>query len=194
MITKQNISSIVGGSLLILFGLFVLFGQLFQGWQAWTSYWPVAIIGAGALFFVAAVAGGKSTAALAIPASIITVTGLILLVQALTDYWESWSYAWTLIVIAVGFGNFVMGAYVGNQSARQAGLRTMGFGFLMFVLFGAFFEGLIFTEHNLRWLGQVFLPIGVILTGVYVLLFRSGLLGRKNPDTSGQEEPPTSMQ
>ena len=190
MITKRNNASIVAGSTLILFGLLALFGQLFRGWNIWTNSWPLAIVGAGILFFVAMFLGGKSAAGLAIPASIITAVGLLLFVQDLTDHWESWSYAWTVIVIAVGFGNFVRGAYEENKSARQAGWRTMGFGFLMFVLFGTFFEGLIFSDHNLRWLGQLIFPIALIAIGIYVLLFRSGLLGHNNTEKPEQAEKP----
>ena len=194
MLAKRNNASIVAGSMLVLFGVLALFGQLFRGWNIWTNSWPLAIVGAGILFFVAMLLGGKSAAGLAIPASIITAVGLILFVQNLTNYWESWSYAWTVIVIAVGFGNFVMGTYSENQPARQAGLRTMGFGFVLFVVFGTFFEGLIFTEHNLRWLGQLVFPIALILIGVYVLLFRSGLLGHKNTENSEQAEKPMDRQ
>ena len=186
MIAKRNNASIVVGSMLILFGLLALAGQLLRGWSIWSSSWPLAIVGAGVLFFVAMLLGGKSAAGLAVPASIITTTGLILFVQNLTDYWESWSYAWTIIVIAVGFGNFAMGTFGENQPSRQAGLRTMRFGLLLFTLFGTFFEGLIFTEHNLRWLGQLIFPISLILVGIYVLLFRSDIFNRN--DTANHEQ------
>ena len=190
MITKHNNASIVAGSMLILFGLLALAGQLFRGWTIWSSSWPLAIVGAGVLFFVAMLLGGKSAAGLAAPASIITAVGLILFVQNLTDYWESWSYAWTIIVIAVGFGNFVMGTFGENQASRQAGLRTMRFGLLLFILFGTFFEGLIFTEHNFRWLGQLIFPIALILVGVYVLLFRSNIFNRNNTVNPEEMEKP----
>ena len=193
MLTKRNNASIVAGSMLILFGLLALFGQLFRGWDIWNNAWPLAIVGAGVLFFIAMFLAGKSAAGLAIPASIITTVGLILFVQNLTDYWESWAYAWTLIVIAVGLGNFIMGTYGENQTSRQAGLRTMGSGLLMFVLFGTFFEGLIFTEHGLRWLGQLVFPIALILIGVYVLLFRSNLFKRENNASPEQTEIPNKQ-
>jgi hypothetical protein len=80
MDTKHPTNSIVAGSILILFGLLALFGQLFRGWDIWGSFWPFLIIGFGALFFVAMLLSGKSAAWLAIPGSIITVAGLILLV------------------------------------------------------------------------------------------------------------------
>ena len=43
MIAKRNNTSIVAGSVLILFGLLALFGQLFQGWDIWTNAWPLAM-------------------------------------------------------------------------------------------------------------------------------------------------------
>lgn len=194
MIAKRNNTSIVAGSVLILFGLLALFGQLFQGWDIWTNAWPLAIVGAGVLFFVAMLLGGKSAAGLAVPASIITATGLILFVQNLTNYWESWSYAWTIIVIAVGFGNFIKGLYSEDQSLRQAGLRTMRFALLMFVLFGTFFEGLIFTEHNFGWLGQLVFPVALILVGVYVLLFRSNTVSSNSTANLELMEKPEDKQ
>ncbi len=55
--------------------------------------------------------GGKQVSGLAIPGSIITGIGLLLLFQNLTSYWESWSYGWTLIIIFVGAGIYLAGLY-----------------------------------------------------------------------------------
>lgn len=189
MITKHNNASIVAGSMLILFGLLALFGQLFQGWNIWTSVWPLAIVGAGVLLFVSMFLGGKSASGFAVPASILLTTGLILFVQNLMHYWESWAYAWTLIVAAVGFGNLIIGIYNENPILRQAAVRTMGFGLLLFVLFGAFFEGFIFTGRNYGRLSQLIFPGGLILIGIYVLLFGSNLFStaaRANRDHKDQ--------
>src|SRR5512135_1067649 len=154
MNTKRNTASIAAGSLLIVFGLLVLLTQLIRGLEIWTHAWPLAIVGAGALLFVAMALGGRAAAALAIPASATIAVGSVLLVQNATGYWESWSYAWAIVMIAVGFGNFIKAAYIEDQSLRQASLRTMELGAVLFVLLGSFFEGLIFTGHHLRWLGQ----------------------------------------
>ncbi len=122
METRRNGGSIIGGSILIFLGLMVLLAQGFPGFNFWGTLWPVFIIALGAVFFVGMLAGGRSAAGLAIPGSIITVIGLMLLVQSLTGYWESWAYSWTVILIAVGLGIFLMGVYAGNQRSRRAGL------------------------------------------------------------------------
>jgi len=56
-------------------------------------------------------AGGKSLAGLAIPGTIIGGLGLMMFLQNLTGYWESWSYSWTVMLVLVGLGIFIMGLY-----------------------------------------------------------------------------------
>jgi len=100
--SKRNNTSLVLGSILLIIGILALLGQLLRGYNFWGNFWPFIIIGVGALFFVGMFVGGKSVAGLAIPGSIIAVNGLLLLVQNLTGYWESWSYGWTVTLISVG--------------------------------------------------------------------------------------------
>jgi hypothetical protein len=188
MDTRHNTGSIVAGSILILFGLLALLGQLFRGLDIWGSFWPFLIIGCGALFFVAMLLNGKSAAGLAIPGSIIIATGLILLAQNLMGYWESWSYAWTLLVIAGGLGSYIMGAYSGDAQARRAGVHTMEVGFVLLIIFGAFFEGMIFATGRLQALGQFIFPVALILLGLYLVLVRSGLRHGHNPDALEQPD------
>ena len=104
MITqRRNIGGLVGGSILIGLGVLFLLAQFFN-FMAWQFLWPFIVIGAGGLFFVGMLAGGKSAAGLAIPGAIISVVGLMLLYQNLTGHWASWSYGWTIILVAVGLG------------------------------------------------------------------------------------------
>ena len=179
---KRNTGSIVAGSLLILFGLLALLGQLFRGFDFWGKLWPFIIIGFGLMFFVGMLLGGKSVSGLAIPGSIITVSGLMMLVQNLTGYWESWSYSWTVILISVGLGIFIMGLYNGNEGSRQAGLRVMKVGLILFIVFGAFFE-LIFSASLPFGLRQILFPAALILLGIYLVVDRSGMLRKHTEDT-----------
>ncbi|MBM3124914.1 MAG: hypothetical protein FJZ87_07530, partial [Chloroflexi bacterium] len=116
--TPRNTGSLVGGALLILFGGLALLAQLFRGFDFWDAFWPFIVIGVGLMFFVGMVAGGKSTGGLAVPGSIITVIGLMLFVQNLTDHWESWAYGWAVIVMAVGLGIFIMGLWTGEPESK----------------------------------------------------------------------------
>jgi hypothetical protein len=116
---RRNVGSLVGGTLLIMFGALALLAQLVRGLDFWGTFWPFIIIGLGLMFFVGMLAGGKSVAGLAIPGSILTVIGLMMFAQNLTDRWESWSYGWTVILMSVGLGIYIMGAWTGDTGQRH---------------------------------------------------------------------------
>src|SRR6266508_845711 len=136
---RSNAGALIAGTLLILFGLMALAGQFFRTVD-WGFLWPFAIIGFGALFFIAMFAGGKGAAPFAIPGSIVGGIGLVMLFQNITQHWESMSYFWTLIIMFVGAGITIMGWRSENAEQKKAGLRVMKIGFILFVIFGAFFE------------------------------------------------------
>ena len=104
---RSNTGALVGGTLLIAFGLFSLAGNVFRGFN-WGFLWPFLVIGVGVLFFVAMFAGGKQVAGLAIPGTIVSGIGLVLLFQNITKHWESMSYFWTLIILFVGIGIYII--------------------------------------------------------------------------------------
>jgi hypothetical protein len=169
---RSNIGGLIGGALLIGFGILSLMSRVFRGLD-WGLLWPFIIIGFGALFFVLMFASGKSGAAFAIPGSIVGGIGLVLLFQNITGRWESMSYFWTLIILFIGSGIALMGRHAGDENQRQAGLRVMKVGFILFVIFGVFFE-MIFSSF-----GDELFPVLLILLGGYLVLSRSGLFGRK---------------
>jgi hypothetical protein len=174
------------GASLIVFGLLALAGRLLPVVN-WGALWPFLIIGLGTLFFVAMFAGGRQTAAFAIPGSIISGIGLILLFQNITGHWESMSYFWALIIMFVGLGIYIMGWYGGDISQRRSGFRVMKVGFILFLIFGAFFE-MIFSSF-----GNLVFPVLLILLGLYLVLSRSGLFSReKIEEPSDNSIPPAS--
>ena len=181
MSIKRNSGALVAGSILIVVGLLTLFGQIFRGFQFWSYLWPILIIAFGGLFFVGMFAGGKSMAGLAIPGSIFGGIGLMMFFQNLIHHWESWSYGWTVILISVGLGIFIMGVYTEDANRRQAGLGVMKVGAILFVIFGCFFE-LIFSAFNPQGIQNIIFPVLLLLLGIYLVLVRSGLLSRKNKD------------
>ena len=183
MSSQRNTGSLIGGSLLIIFGALALIGKIFQGFNFWGTFWPFFIIGIGALFFVGMVAGGRSVSGLAIPGAIISTIGLMLFYQNITGHWESWSYGWTVILMSVGLGIFIMGTWGQNSSQRAAGLRILRLGLIMFIIFGAFFE-LIFTAGMPFGLRSIVFPAALILLGLYLVLSRSSLLGSRSQDTN----------
>lgn len=184
---RSNAGTLIAGAILIAFGLLALARNFFPIFD-WGSIWPLAIIAFGALFFVAMVAGGKPAAGFAIPGSIISGIGLVLLFQNITGRWESMSYFWALIIMFVGMGIYIMGWYGGDANQKRSGFGVMKVGFILFIIFGAIFEILIFSSFN-----NLVFPVLLILLGVYLVLSRSGLFGRKkSEEPSNDSIPPAS--
>ncbi len=182
---KRNTGTLVAGAVLIALGLLALFGQLFRGFSFWSYLWPVIIIGFGALFFVGMLLGGKSLAGLAIPGTIIAGIGLMLFFQNLFNYYESWSYGWTVILFLVGLGIFIMGLYTGDAKQRQSGLGVMKVGVILFVIFGAFFE-LILSSGRPFGIRQFVVPVLLVLLGVYLIVTRAGIIPSRRQDSNVQ--------
>ena len=171
MSTQRNIGALIGGSVLIAIGILSLFGQIFTSFNFWSFIWPFFIIGVGAMFYIGMFAGGKSVSGLAIPATIITTIGLILFYQNITGHWESWSYAWSVIVFAVGLGIYIMGLYGEDEGQRTSGKGVMKVGVILFIIFGGFFE-MIFSAGARFGLRQFIFPAGLILLGLYLIINR----------------------
>lgn len=158
------------GIVLIVLGVLVLFGRM----AGVGSYgWPLFVLVPGIALLVWAFLGGESTTALAIPGSIVTTIGLILLVQSLGNYYQSWSYAWGLIVSGVGFGIFLQGALTADHEREREGMRVVTVGLALFAAFGAFFEFFIFDNWASSWVGRWLLPLALIAAGL-VLWARRG--------------------
>ena len=130
-------------------------------------------------------AGGKSLAGLAIPGTIISGIGLMMFFQNLLNHWESWSYGWTVILVLVGLGIFIMGLYSEDAPRRQAGLRVMKVGAILFIIFGGFFE-LVLSAFQPYGVQQYIFPALLVLLGVYLVITRSGLLSSRRPNSTNQ--------
>ena len=176
---RSNAGPLVGGLLLIAFGLLSLALRFLRNVD-WAFLWPFIVMGFGALFFVAMLAGGRQFAALAIPGSFISGIGLILLFQTLTGHWELMSYFWTLIILLIGVGLYIMGSFAVDENQKQAGVRVMKAGLILFLIFGTFFE-MILSSFN-----HTLFPLLLIGLGAYLVLKRSGRLGaeHKHPSDS----------
>jgi hypothetical protein len=182
---KRNTGMLVAGAILIGIGLLSLAQQIFRGFQFWSYMWPFIIIGVGGMFFIGMFVGGKSLAGLAIPGSIIGGLGVMMFLQNLTSHWESWAYSWTILLVLVGLGIFIMGLYQENEHNRQSGLRIMRVGAILFIIFGGFFE-LVFSTFQRTGVGQYIFPALLVVLGVYLVVVRSGLLGSKKDVSTDQ--------
>lgn len=168
----RNIGVLAVGLGLIVLGILFLAGQLL-GFNVWGIVWPFFIIVPGLLFFVGMVTLGKNGAPLAIPGSIITMIGLILLFQTLTGQWQTWAYVWALIFpTSVGVGIAIAGLWGDDPRAARAGGTTALIGAIVFLGFAVFFE-LLLNLSGLRSgpLGRLILPVLLIGAGFVTLLF-----------------------
>lgn len=163
-------SSVVGGIILILVGLFFLALQFLP--ETVTQFldigrqWPLIIVAVGGIFLLTAFLFQPP---MAIPGSILTGIGLMLYYQNLTGHWESWAYSWTLIPGFVGVGIWLMHMRQGQfgEGMRHGG-RLLLISLGMFAFFGVMFSGF----SNLLW------PVGLIVLGM-VLLGRNLLRGHR---------------
>jgi hypothetical protein len=169
--TSQTSAFVFGVLLMGLGGIFLIAQML--GGNFWAYFWPYPIIATGLAFLAAMVNRGRGAGGLAIPGSIITTVGLILFLQNSFGWWESWAFAWTLIVISVGVGIFIMGYWDSKENLQRVGLLIAGIGAALLFLFGTFF-GLGFSFLGFRFAARVIWPL--MLIGVGAILALRGLI------------------
>lgn len=164
-------ANVVAGMVLVALGLLFLIAQFLDA-SLERVLWPFFIIVPGLSLFVAMALGDRSLAVLAIPASIVTTVGLILLFQNTFGYWESWAYAWALIPTAAGIGMMIQGTRSNQQIGREKGMRVTRLGIILFLAFGVFFE--LVVNISGRWTYNQWLwPLLLVAVGVILLLRRS---------------------
>lgn len=184
----QRSASLGLGVVLVVLGCLFLLGQIVGG-QFWEAAWPLIIVGVGLVFFVGMATGGKAAGKLAVPGAIITIVGLILLYQNSFKHYESWSYAWALIPLAVGIGLMINGYWSGQTAEIAKGQRVAGIGALLFIIGFVFFE---LVSGIGRWGPQLFAnsvgPLFLVIIGIY-LMVRNWGRPRTQPVTKPPESP-----
>jgi len=168
------------GVLLIALGLIFLVAIFLpQGFVTGLSQlgWPLLIVIPGITLLVMGMTV-SGVHVLCIPGGMITILGIVLGIQNAFDLYATWAYAWALIAPGgVGLGMWLQGMVTASPEARTNGVRLMGTGALLFLGFGAFFEGLLhISGRDFGVVGQAFLPAVLILFGV-LLLVRQVLRG-----------------
>lgn len=156
----------VGGAILIALGVVILSQRLFN-FVGFGFPWQLFIIGPGILLFGLMVLGGRKASGLAIPASVVTTIGMLLLFQGVFDYFESWAYAWALIPTAVGVGTLIAGLWGGNGQMIEAGKRGAAGGLTLFLGFAAFFELLIFRHGSFTEYAWI---LALIVGGIFLVV------------------------
>lgn len=170
---EQSQNRSAGAIILIVVGVFFLLGQFF-GFSIGSLFafsWPFWVILPGAVMLAAAFFGSKQMSGLVVPGAIVTGTGVLLLFQDATGYYESWAYVWTLYPVFIGSALWFMGRRTGSDDLARRGTQSMMGGLGMFVIFGGFFELFIWGGHGLA---RFIVPL--LLIGGGVLLLTGGRL------------------
>jgi hypothetical protein len=158
--SQQRTRNRGAGLVLILLGLFFLVQQLRPGLMSTYFSWPLLIVGVGGIFLLAALLTREG--AFAIPGTIVSGVGTLLLWQNYTGEWESWAYAWTLIPGFVGIG-IILAHLLGERKSGSlaGGLALVTISASAFLLFA--------TVANAGWYLLRFWPVGLILVGALML-------------------------
>jgi len=158
---KKKNSTYVWGFILILFGALLLGRELFPQLRL-VFDWPWIIIGVGFIFLLFALF--TKTGGLAIPGSILSGIGSILLFQNLTNNWETWTFAWALIpgFVGIGIGLATLISPNENQGGWTSSLFLISISTIMFILFG----GSKFFGLNLDFLW----PVILVVFGLFLLV------------------------
>ena len=175
MINQTNRSGTAYGAGLVLvaLGVFFLVAQYLDV-NVWGFAWPFIIIIPGLLFFAAMLGGGPALGVLAIPGSIITTIGLILLYQSTFNHFESWAYTWALIPTAAGIGFIIDGRRQRDPMRVAGGERIVKIGLTLFLIGFVFFELVLNISGLFGWtLGGIVGPLLLIAGGIYLFFRRS---------------------
>jgi hypothetical protein len=168
------------GGLLLLLGLLVLLGEALQ-LELGRVGWPFFVIVPGlGLLGLGLAAVGRLGEVLAAVGGVVTMAGLVLLVQNATDRFETWAYAWTLVVlVGVGIGRWLVGVVRGRRDLVTSGGWLIAVGLAAFLGLAVFFELVIgIGGRGYPGASRSALAIVLILAGL-VLLGRRLLTARR---------------
>jgi hypothetical protein len=138
--TGRNAAALVIGTTLVIVGI-VLFVAQITGAEVFGLLSPLFVILPGVVLLAVALSGTGAIAALIFPGAVLTTVGLVLLYQRLTGHWESWAYAWTLVVpTSIGIAMMIYGVREGKIRTGRRGVMTAGIGLVLFLVLLVLFE------------------------------------------------------
>jgi hypothetical protein len=117
---------------------------------------------------------------LATVGGVVTMAGLVLGVQNATDRFDTWAYAWTLVLlVGAGIGRWLSGVVRGRGELAASGAWLIAAGLVGFLGLAVFFEVVVgFGGHRSGAASGYVLAAVLILAGL-VLLGRRLLAPRR---------------
>ena len=166
------------GVLLIVLGGLFFAGQVI-GFDLGRLGWPIFVIIPGlAVSGAGLVVGGGTGERITPLGGAVAMVGLILFYQNVTDHFESWAYAWTLVFpTAIGLGQMVYGSLKRREDMAATGRRLALTGVALFLV-GAFFFELVVGISGIGFgLDRFALPLLLVILGILLLV--GGFLYRR---------------
>ncbi len=164
-------------------GAILLFASLSNHWGIWAVAWPLEVLALATGFILAGIF--MRVPALAIPAAIIGINGLVLAFCALTGMWQAWAILWPVEPLAVGIGLLILGMF--NRSPGVKLAATI----LFSVAGGGFFITSLFSRFNTTIL-RFAVPGMLIITGTLIII--SFLLRLPTGETTPPVEQPVEAE
>lgn len=175
------------GGLLVVLGLIFLAGEYLDV-DIGQFGWPFYVIGPGLALVVLGLTQ-RNGSGLTIAGSVITIVGLLLFYQNVTDHWESWAYAWALVAPGgSGVGMVLYGTRAGNAGMVRAGLWQCVVALGLFAAGFVFFEGMLGISGRRFPIPDWVMPAIVIVLGLFLLA--RGFTARADAH-AGESDAPT---
>jgi FtsH-binding integral membrane protein len=197
MKTNENTGRLILGAVLVLLGIFFMFGQvLSQVFDIRIGHytWPFIILLPGVvLYLLAFITSGEGSKALAIIGSIITAVGGLLFFQNVTNAYATWAYAWAFVFpTSAGLGLALLGLLRRQDELVRSGWGLAKVGLIILAVGFAFFE-LLIGVSGFRFFGlRAFcFPAFLIFAGV-LFIFYNLLPGRKSAQPARAVVEPTA--
>jgi hypothetical protein len=160
------------GGLLVLLGIVIVLGQALD-LDLGRVGWPFLVITPGlALLGLGLATPGRLGEVLATVGGVVTMAGLVLLVQNATDRFDTWAYAWTLVVlVGPGIGRWLVGVVRGRSDLAASGGWLIGAGLVAFLGLAVFFEVVVriggrpFGAASRYGLAALLILAGLLLLG-----------------------------
>jgi hypothetical protein len=124
---------------------------------------------------------GRLGEILATVGGVVTTAGVVLGVQNATDRFDTWAYAWTLVlVVGAGIGRWLMGVARGRGELAASGAWLIAAGLVGFLLLAVFFE--VVVGIGGRPVGSVGgYGLAALLIGAGLVLLGRRLLAARRP-------------
>jgi hypothetical protein len=134
--------------------------------------WPLLVLTPG-LVLIGVGMSIEEVGILCLTGAILSMTGMVLLVQNTLDLYFTWTYLWALITPgALGLGMWLQGIATDRADLRATGLQAMLGGLVMTLLGWIVFEGFfrVSGEKEVGFLATFVVSTAVIAIGIGMLV------------------------